>query len=157
MDFDQLYKAYFMQVYSYMMTLCKNPELAEEMTQIAFYKALLGIEKYRGESSQLTWLCAIAKNTYLDRLRREKKRGELPADISDGGDMAAGTEDKEDVFRIHQILHEMEEPYKEVFQLRVFGELSYVRIGQLFGKSESWARVTYYRAKNKVRDKLDEV
>ncbi len=156
MEFEQLYKTYYMQVYSYMITLCKNSELAEEITQKAFYKALLNIKKYRGEASQLTWLCAIAKNIYLDMLRREKKQGEIPDEIPDSEDIAKKTEDKDSVFRIHRILHQMEEPYKEVFQLRVFGELSFAQIGQLFGKSESWARVTYYRAKNKIRDKLDE-
>ncbi|MCM1299038.1 MAG: sigma-70 family RNA polymerase sigma factor [[Eubacterium] siraeum] len=156
MDFEQLYKAYYMQVYSYMMTMCRNPELAEEITQKAFYKALLNIGKYRGEASQLTWLCTIAKNIYMDMLRREKKRGSLPDEVPSGEDMTARAEDKDSAFRIHQILHQMEEPYKEVFQLRVFGELSFAKIGELFGKSESWARVTYYRAKNKVKDRLDE-
>ncbi len=88
--------------------------------------------------------------------RREQKHGEISEEISDSEDIAKKTEDKDSVFRTHQILHQMEEPYKEVFQLRVFGELSFAQIGQLFGKSESWARVTYYRAKNKIRDKLDE-
>lgn len=145
-----------MQVYSYTMTLCKNSELAEEITQKAFYKAFLNIKKYRGEASQLTWLCTIAKNIYLDMLRREKKHGEISEEIPDSEDIAKKTEEKDSVFRIHQILHQLEEPYKEVFQLRVFGELSFAQIGQLFGKSESWARVTYYRAKNKIKDKLDE-
>lgn len=156
MEFEQLYKTCYMRVYSYMITLCKNSELAEEITQKAFYKAFLNIKKYRGEASQLTWLCSIAKNIYLDMLRREKKHGEISEEISDSEDIAKKTEDKDSVFRIHQILHQMEEPYKEVFQLRVFGELSFAQIGQLFGKSESWARVTYYRAKNKIKDKLDE-
>lgn len=156
LDFEGLYKTYYMQVYSYMMTLCRNPELAEEITQTAFYKALLGMKKYHGDASQSTWLCTIAKNTYLDRLRKEKKRGEMPEEIPHNENIEEKAEDKEDSFRIHRILHQMEEPYKEVFQLRVFGELSFARIGQLFGKSESWARVTYYRAKNKIRDRLEE-
>ncbi len=156
MEFEQLYKAYYMQVYSYMMTVCKNPELAEEITQRAFYKALLSFKKYRGEASQLTWLCTIAKNIYIDRLRKEKKQSELPEEAQSGENLEEKIENEDAAFRIHQILHQMNEPYKEVFQLRVFGELSYAQIGKLFGKSESWARVTYYRAKNKIKDKLDE-
>ncbi|MBD5082205.1 MAG: RNA polymerase sigma factor [Ruminococcaceae bacterium] len=162
MEFEQLYKTYYMQVYSYMMTLCKKPELAEEITQKAFYKALLNIKKYRGDASELTWLCSIAKNIYFDMLRREKKQTEISDEFfgkishNTPVDVAEKAEDKDSVLRIHQILHQMEEPYKEVFQLRVFGELSFGQIGQVFGKSESWARVTYYRAKNKIRDKLDE-
>ena len=160
MEFEQMYKTYYMQVYSYIITLCKKPELAEEITQKAFYKAMFNLKKYRGEASELTWLCAIAKNLYMDILRKEKKRSEISKEalekISDNEDIAQKAEDKDSLFRIHQILHQTEEPYKEVFQLRVFGELSFAQIGQLFGKSESWARVTYYRAKNKIRDKLEE-
>lgn len=156
MEFEQLYKTYYMQVYSYMMTLCKNPELAEEITQKAFYKALLNIKKYRGEASQLTYLCAIAKNLYYDILRKDKRHIELTEELPSDENVAQKTEDRDNAFRIHQILHNLDEPYKEVFQLRVFGELSFAQIGRLFGKSESWARVTYYRAKNKIKDKLDE-
>lgn len=80
----------------------------------------------------------------------------MPEEIPANGDISEKAEDSEATFRIHRILHQMAEPYKEVFQLRVFGELSFLKIGQIFGKSESWARVTYYRAKNKIKDRLEE-
>lgn len=156
MDFEQLYKAYYIRVYSYIMTISGNPEEAEEVTQKAFFKALLSIEKFRGDSSHFTWLCTIAKNILIDKKRTEQKhiRSELP-EADSGKSVEMTFEDKETAFRIHQILHLMEEPYKEVFQLRVFGELSFAEIGKLFGKTESWARVTFHRAKLKIQNKLE--
>lgn len=156
MDFEQLYNTYFMQVYSYAMTLTKNREEAEEITQKTFFKAFTAIKNYMGSASPLTWLCSIAKNLFIDGQRAKKKRAELEDVDRDSGISVENTvEDSLDTFRIHQLLHEMEEPYKEVFQLRVFGELSFQKIGQLFGKSESWARVTYHRAKNKIKEGME--
>ena len=62
---------------------------------------------------------------------------------------------EEDAFLIHQYLHSMKEPYTEVFSLRVFGELSFEKIGQLFGKNSSWARVTFYRAKKQIAEHME--
>lgn len=157
MDFEQIYKAYYIKVFSYVMTLSEDPNEAEEITQKAFFKALLSIEKFRGEASHFTWLCAIAKNIFLDKKRAEQKhpRSDLP-EKDNGADIEKNLEDRDAALQIHRILHRMEEPYKEVFQLRVFGELSFADIAGLFGKSESWARVTFYRAKSKIRERLDE-
>ncbi|MBD5115596.1 MAG: sigma-70 family RNA polymerase sigma factor [Ruminococcaceae bacterium] len=157
MDFEQIYKAYYIQVFSYVMTFSGNPEEAEEVTQKAFFKALLSIEKFRGESSHYTWLCTIAKNIYLDKKRDEQKhRRSVLSEKDTSVNIEEGLEDKDTALRIHRILHQMEEPYKEVFQLRVFGELSFSDIGNLFGKTESWARVTFHRAKIKIKDKLEQ-
>ena len=128
MDFEQLYNVYYMQVYSYVMTLIKNGHLAEEITQDVFFKALKSFHSYEGRSGELTWLCAIAKNACMDHLRKKSGKVNIP----------------------------LEEPYKEVFQLRIFGELSFERIGRLFGKTENWARVTYHRAKLKMQERMDE-
>ena len=155
MDFEQIYKAYYIQIFSYVMTLSNDPDEAEEITQKAFFKALLSFEKFRGEASHYTWLCAIARNIFLDKKRAEQRhpRSELPEN-ADSDSIEKKLEDKEAALRIHRILHKMEEPYKEVFQLRVFGELSFADIAGLFGKTESWARVTFHRAKIKIRDEL---
>lgn len=156
MDFEKLYHTYYMEVYSYMMTLARNAHLAEEITQEVFYKAMKTRHPYTGASGELTWLCAIAKNTFLDECRKrtrfQETDEELPADLN-LEEMFA----KESVtLQIHQILHRMEEPYKEVFQLRIFGELSFQKIGQIFEKSEVWARVTYYRARLKIQERMEE-
>lgn len=157
-DFEGLYQTYYMSVYSFVMTIVKNAHMAEEITQQTFYKALHGLSKFGGRSSQLTWLCAIAKNTAFGELKKQKRFGqqvseeELPA-VSGAVDKA---EEEALTLRVHQLLHEMEEPYKEVFQLRVFGELSFAKIGVIFGKTENWARVTYHRAKCKLQERMDD-
>lgn len=154
MDFDKLYNTYYMEIYSYVMTLIKNAHLAEEITQEVFFKALKTDKKYRGGSSEFTWLCAIAKNTCIDELRKTSKIGEMTDDLPCDTDVAQLLEDEDLSLQIHQILHTMEEPYKEVFQLRIFGELSFQKIGQIFGKTENWARVTYHRARLKIQEKM---
>ncbi|MCL2078022.1 MAG: RNA polymerase sigma factor [Oscillospiraceae bacterium] len=157
-DFEKLYNAYYMKVYSFVMTLAKNRHDSEEITQKTFFKAMTADKKHSGNSSEFTWLCAIAKNLFLDQARVRKRISEL--DLKDGEtvsetDIEKAFDDGETAFRIHQVLHNLEEPYKEVFGLRIFGELSFQKIGLLFGKTENWARVTYHRARLKVLERMD--
>lgn len=156
MDFDKLYDAYYMQVYSYVMTLVKNARLAEEITQEVFFKALKSHKTYAHKSSELTWLCAIAKNSCIDEMRKQSRFQEWEGELPSEDNVEQAVEDEAVTLQIHQILHHMEEPYKEVFQLRIFGELSFRKIGQIFGKTESWARVTYHRAKIKIQERMEE-
>ncbi len=154
---EKMYETCYMKVYSYVMTLAKNKDTAREITQETFFRAMTSKQQFRGESQQLSWLCAIAKNLYTDELRRSSRfGGEIPEDKPDNEESFENTlADKEQSFRIHSALHELEEPYKEVFQLRVFGELSFKQIGSIFKKTESWARVTYHRARLKLKERLD--
>lgn len=152
LDFEKLYKTYYMKVYSYIMTIIKDTVQAEELTQETFYKAIKS--KYRGEASEFTWLCAIAKNVCYDFLKKARKTENLDEDISCDNSIEKMIVNKESTLRIHKILHELEEPYKEVFNLRTFGELSFKEIGLVFNKTENWARVTYHRARLKIQDKL---
>lgn len=154
-DFEKLYRAYFMEVYSYVMTLVKNADLAEEITQEVFFKALRTKKPYEGKASEFTWLCAIAKNAATDVLRKTSRTQELAEEIPCESSVERALEEKETTLKIHQILHSMEEPYKEVFQLRVFGELSFLQIGTIFGKTENWARVTYHRARLKIQERME--
>ena len=157
MDYEKLYKSYYMQVYSYAVTLTKNPEQAEEITQHAFVKAVSSKSKYNGQSSELTWLCSIAKNLYYDEIRRNQKLTGIE-DVNrmlSIDDLEKNVTDADTAFRIHLVLHNLEEPYKEVFQLRVFGELSFAQIASIFKKTESWARVTYHRARLKIQERMD--
>lgn len=156
MDFDKLYNTYFMQVYSYVMTLVRDSHLAEEITQDVFFRALKARNPCAGRSSELTWLCAIAKNACMDEFRKQSRFRKHNEDIFFDNNMEEMLEDENTTLQIHQILHHMEEPYKEVFQLRIFGELSFQKIGQIFGKTESWARVTYHRAKLKIQERIGE-
>ena len=154
---EKLYETYYMQVYSFVMTLAGNRDTAQEITQETFFRAFTSINTFRGDSKPLSWLCAIAKNLYTDEIRRNARQGgELPEDRPDDDPgPEACTEDKEQIFQIHVALHDLEEPYKEVFELRVFGELSFRQIGMIFRKTESWARVTYHRARLKLKERLD--
>lgn len=154
MDFEKLYNTYYMKIYSYVMTLIKNAHLAEEITQEVFFKALKTKKGYRGDSGEFTWLCAIAKNTCFDELQKISKTEEMTDDLPGEADIARLLENEDLSLQIHQILHTMEEPYKEVFQLRIFGELSFQKIGKIFGKTENWARVTYHRARLKIQKKM---
>ncbi|MDR0883849.1 MAG: RNA polymerase sigma factor [Oscillospiraceae bacterium] len=152
--FEQLYTTYYMQVYSFVMTLSKNQDVSEEVTQKTFFKAMTAERKFSGQSSEFTWLCAIAKNLFVDELRAQKKIGVLDTDSASDENIENDLENESSAFRIHEVLHDLEEPYKEVFQLRVFGELPFLKIANLFGKTENWARVTYHRARLRIQERM---
>ncbi len=156
--FEKLYETYYMRVYSFVMTLARDRSLAEEITQETFFRALSAGSSFRNESAGTTWLCAIARNLFNDELRRRRKTTELPAELEADAASDAGqrTEEKDLSFRVHLALHELSEPYREVFELRVFGELSFRQIGTIFGKTETWARVTYHRARLKLQERIGE-
>ncbi len=153
----RLYETFYMRVFSYVMTLAGDRSLAEELTQETFYRAFARQREFRGESDEVTWLCAIAKNLFTDEQRRLRRHGEIPDDLPDHAKSVAKTvEDKDSSFRIHMALHGLEDPFKEVFELRVFGKLSFRDIATIFGKTENWARVTYHRARIKLQERMDE-
>ena len=153
----RLYETCYMRVFSYVMTLSGDRSLAEELTQETFYRAFTRQREFRGESDEVTWLCAIAKNLFADEKRRANRRGEIPEDLPDQAKSVAKTvEDQDSSFRIHMALHQLEEPHREVFELRVFGELSFREIGVIFGKAENWARVTYHRARIRLQERMDD-
>ena len=146
-----------MRVFSFVMTLAGDRSQAEEITQETFFRAFSKQSSFRGESDEVTWLCAIAKNLFVDEKRRRSRHGELPEDMPDTGkSLEQAAADRDSSFRIHMALHALEEPYREVFELRIFGELSFREIGMIFQKTENWARVTYHRAKLKLRERMGE-
>ena len=155
---EKLYEAYYMQVYSYALTLTRDKPSAEDLTQTAFLRAMKTDSSCNGQAGELTWLCAIVKNLYRDEIRKNARHPKpIPLDesiASDSDSLEDRISDQEDSYRIHTVLHTLEEPYREVFTLRIFGELPYDHIGKLFGKSENWARVTYHRAKLKIQEGL---
>ena len=124
MDFDCIYKSYYLDVYHFLCGLSSNKEIAEDITQETFTKALTAINSYDGRKDIRAWLFTIARNT-------------------------------EQVEKIHNFLKNMKDPYKIVFELRIHGELSFEKIGRIFGKSSGWARVTYYRAKMKILEYME--
>ena len=153
---EKLYEAYYMRVFSYAMTLTGDHSEAEEITQETMFRAITKQNSFRGESDEVTWLCAIAKNLFIDEQKRQRRHTSLPEEMAETGKaMEQAVADQDSSFRIHMALHTLEEPYREVFELRVFGELSFREIGIIFAKTENWARVTYHRAKLKVQERME--
>ena len=149
-DFERIYGENFPRVYGFLMRLCRNESLAEELTQETFFKAMRSMNTFTGRCRVDVWLCQIAKNAYYDHCRRQKKRTDAPEDMVSPVRVEDALMDREQAVLLHEKLHALDEPYKEVFMLRVFGELDYAQIARLFAKTESWARVTYHRAKMKM-------
>nr|WP_238327967.1 RNA polymerase sigma factor [Paenibacillus gorillae] len=151
-----MYEQYFQEVYLFVLSLSRNEAVAEEITQETFFKALKSIDTFKGNSKISVWLCQIAKNTYFSHYEKQKRIDSLQTQSvaqHSGPRFEEALLNQDDSFRIHQALHQLQEPYKEVFTLRVFGELSFAQISQLFEKTESWSRVTFYRAKQKIQKK----
>lgn len=155
-DFEEACRLYFADVYKYILALSRDGAVAEEITQETFFRALATIGTFRGDCRLRVWLCQIARNLYTDLCRERRRfRDSLP-ETGDGG-IEERLCDRDAARRLHVLLHALPEPYKEVFSLRTFGELSFADIGELFQKSESWARVTYFRARGKLKEGLDEL
>ncbi len=155
-DFDRIYAAYFSDVYQFVLRLCQNPALAEEITQETFFRALKNIDRFKGDCKLSTWLCTIAKNTFFHQIRKNKRQADVPLEIIGSDEnIEERFADRQTAYAVHEALHKLKEPYKEVFWLRTFGELPFAQIAALFGKTESWARVTYYRAKILIREELE--
>ena len=150
---EEIYSEYYDTVFHYLLSLCKGESLAEELTQESFFKAMKSIDTFRGECKLSVWLCQIAKNTLYTEMKQKKRQIDIPLDVIPADDdMEQKLFNQETAFRLHQLLHLLEEPYKEVFWMRTFGELSFKEIGLLWGKTESWARVTYHRARMKIKE-----
>lgn len=158
MQFDEIYIKYFKDVYLYLLKLSGNESVAEDITSETFFKAMKNIDSYRGECSLYAWLCQIAKNTYYTYLNKNKRIVDLDEsqidEVVPGVDISE--ENKEELLLIKKYLHQIPEPYKEVFMWRVFADMKYDEIGRIFGKTANWACVTYHRAKKMITDKLEE-
>lgn len=161
MKFEEIYQTYFNDVYLYIRRLSGNEHIAEEITSETFFKAMRALDRFRGECDLRVWLCQIAKNCYLTHLQKNSKViGVSEDELHNIPDSDLMLEDRivdhDQAMHIQSILHEIAEPYKEVFMWRVFAELSFKQIGQIYNKSENWACVTYHRARNMLRKELEE-
>ena len=153
---DELYQQYARTVYKYLKSVTHNEDLAEELTQETFYQAIRSIDRFDGSCKVSTWLCAIAKNLYLGYLRKnpaheDVTETEIPVDSTES--IVMGAEGQLDLLKK---LHDLPEPYREVMYLRIFGGLSFAETAEVLGKSENWARVTFYRGKEKLRKEMDD-
>lgn len=155
-DFEKIYKENFDFIYKYLLRLSGNSSVAEELTSETFFRAYMNISKLKDENKVSVWLCQIAKNSYYAYYNEQKKLGQLDeaANIKSEAEIENLFEQRELSEKAFQCLHSLDEPYKEVFMLSVFGQLSLKDISKIFNKSESWARVTFYRAKQKLSERM---
>ena len=159
--FEEIYHRYFNDVYRYIVRLSGNEHVAEEITSETFFKALKSVNKFRGECDMRVWLCQIAKNCYLSYMKKQRYTSDIEdAILAEIPDNSEGVENaiisQDDALRIKRILHEIPEPYKEVFLWRTFAELSFKQIAQIFSKNENWACVTYHRARKMIIERMED-
>ena len=160
-EFEQIYQTYFKDVYLYLRRLSNNENLAEEITSETFFRAMQSLSSFRGECDIRVWLCQIAKNCYFSYMKKQQWYTEMEdmdtvLEMASSEDIEAWFEKESDAMQIHSLLHKLPEPYKEVFMLRIFGELSFKQIAGIFQKTENWACVTFHRAKQKILEKMEE-
>ncbi len=153
---EEIYKEYAQSVYKFLLSLSHNADTAEELTQETFYRAVYSIDKYDGSCKISVWLCQIAKHVWYQELRKQNLYAaqEPTEDISDSStpeQLALLTGDK---VPLYKAIHALSEPMREVVHMRLSGEFSFSETGEVLGKSENWARTTFYRAKQKIREVL---
>lgn len=158
--FETIYKKYSMQVYKFLLSLTMDENQAEELLQETFYQAYLHIDSFEGRCSLYTWLCQIGKNAWIKECKRRARFDRAPVEeheLISGGtlpeDKVIG---KDEAGRAKEIIYHLCEPYRSVFIMKVFGELKLKDIAASFQKTESWARVTFYRAKKMIVEKMEE-
>ena len=157
--FDEIYEKYGQRLYRFLLSLTGDEHQAEEMMQETFYQAFLHIEQFEGRSSIYTWLCQIGKNAWYKECRR-RKRFEVKEELGEREHSFFKSPEeeaiqKEDFLRIQRAVYHLKQPYQDVFIMHVYGEIELVEIARLHGKSESWARVTYYRAKQMILQEVE--
>ena len=154
--FEKLFKENREFIFKFLMKMTRDASLSEELTQETFFRAYINYASLQNKEKASVWLCQIAKNTYFAWYNEQKKKAPI-----ESLEAKNDSESIEDAFIRKELsqkalicLHELEEPYKEVFMLSVFGNFSLKEISSIFGKSESWARVTFYRAKQKLSERI---
>ncbi|MDR0530813.1 MAG: sigma-70 family RNA polymerase sigma factor [Oscillospiraceae bacterium] len=154
---EEAFRAHGEMVYKYLMSLCHNPGCAEELTQETFYRAVKNWSRYDESCKLTTWLCQIARHCWyqqIDRQRRQSAQA-LPQALADPANgMAQRLEAQEEKRRLYAAIHALPEPVRELVHLRLSGECSFAEIGEILGRSETWARTTFYRAKLKLQEEL---
>lgn len=158
---EEIYKKYSRIVYNYLYSLTQNIELSEELTQETFYSVINGIKNFKNECSINVWLCQIAKNKWKDYISKSKKLKLIPFDdtieitLSDNN-IEYSIDSKNEIIQLYKKIHELDEKTREVFYLRIKGELSFKEIGEILNKTEEWARITFYRGKIKLKEALND-
>ena len=157
---EEIYKDYFQYVFSYLLSFTNNPEIAEELTQETFYSVIKNIHKFQNNSSLKTWIYKIAKNKLIDYYKKIKKIQNMDIDeVSEKFLLINSFEeeyaDREELLNVYKRIHRLDEKSKEVVYLRIKCEFNFKEIGNIMGKSEEWARITFYRAKIKLKEDFE--
>ena len=150
-EMEVIYQQHAQTVYRYLLSLTRDEDLSEELTQETFYQAIRSSGRYDGSCKVTTWLCAIAKNVLQSYRRKHPSHEDLET-----ADLVSPSAEQEADLSLSRVdlmrsVHALPEPYREVLYLRLFGDLPFREIGDIFGKPENWARVTFYRGKEKLR------
>ena len=155
-DIEQIYEEYFETVNKYLFCLTHNNDISEELTQETFYKAVKKIDTYKGNCKMSVWLCQIAKNLWYNELKKNKRMDLKNAEELEYLKSDENLENdyilKEDKINLYKKIQTLDEQTREVIYLRITGELSFKEIGIILNKTENWARVTFYRGKNKLKE-----
>ncbi len=156
-DIEEIYQKYAGIVYKYIFCLTENENLAEEIVQETFCVAIKNINKFRGESKISTWLCQIAKYIWYEKLRKQKKQKEIPIDELENMVLLENFVEeeifqKEDKLELFKKIQKLDEQTRNVMYLRILGDLSYEEIGEVMGKTSNWARVVFFRGKQKIKE-----
>lgn len=155
---EEIYNKHFITVYKYLVYLTHNVELAEDLTQETFCKAIKNINNFSGKCKISAWLCEIAKNLWINELNKKEKISseEIQDNIDSLYDLEEEFIDRQDMILFYKKLQEIKEPIKDILYLKLFSNLTFKEIGEIKGKSEVWARVNFYRGKQKVKELMED-
>lgn len=159
MDIEVIYDKYFRIIYRYLLSLSQDPHLSEELAQETFLKALSGIDSIEEGRNAKAWLCRVARNLYFQHYNKSRRRRQILEENAEEvfmQDPETELMQKLGNLHLHRLLHQLPEPYREVFMLRQFGELTFRQIGEIFERNESWTRTIYYRARKKLMEGLQD-
>ena len=156
--FQNVYEEYAQSVYRFLLSLTGSEDLAEELLSETFYQAFRNIDKFEGRCNLYTWLCQIGKNAWNKECHRNKRYSEISLEdlvMPDDQPSLEETVINKDIYhKILKALQNLEEPYRDVFVLHAIGEVRLKEIAFIYEKTESWARVTYFRAKQKIAQEV---
>lgn len=156
-QFEKIYEKYYRKLYRFLLNMSGSASLAEELTQETLYRAFLHIGQYEGRGSVYGWLCGIARNNYLAEIKKQKRFAE-PAESwepESREDTEAEAVERQLRALMRREIRHLPEPYASVCALRIYGELSCAEIAEAYGKSESWAKVTFFRGKTMLTERME--
>lgn len=153
-DMNEIYRRHAQTVYKFLLSRTHDADLAEELTQETFYQAIRSIGRFDGGCKISVWLCQIAKHLWYQYLRRHRREAPLPEESPELPVPSAEEKllEREDRMALLRQIHTLPEESREAVYLRIFGDLSFREIGDVMGRTETWARVTFYRSKEKLRN-----